>query len=85
MLKYSLNIVQQRVERHMEKKYIVRLTLNERQALEDLVRKGRAAAYRLSRIMTDANRYSTSESDERYRCHINYYKHSYCVQAKHSH
>lgn len=30
----------------MKKKYIVRLTLNERQALEDLVHKGKAAAYR---------------------------------------
>jgi len=32
----------------MKKKYIVRLTLNERQALEDLVHKGKAAASRRS-------------------------------------
>lgn len=30
----------------MKKKYIVRLTASERQCLEDLVRKGKAAAYR---------------------------------------
>ena len=30
----------------MKKKYIVRLTMEERQALEDLVHKGKAAAYR---------------------------------------
>jgi len=30
----------------MKKKYIVRLTMDERQALEDLVHKGKAAAYR---------------------------------------
>lgn len=50
MLKYFLNIVQQRVEEgsNMKKKYIVRLSAEERQALGAVLRKGKAAAYRRS-------------------------------------
>ena len=61
----------------MKKKYIVRLTAEERGQLEALVGKGKAAAYRIKHanilLAVDAggpNR-SDSEAAESFRCHQN--------------
>jgi len=61
----------------MNKKYVVRVTKDERKQLEELVSKGKTAAYKIKHanilLMVDAD--GPNETDERtskaFRCHLN--------------
>ena len=61
----------------MNKKYIVRLTAEERSSLENLVSKGKAAAYKIKHanilLKVDAGRsgWSDEETAEAFGCHAN--------------
>jgi transposase len=61
----------------MNKKYIVRLTKEERAELEDLIKKGKTAAYKIkhANILLQADAECSNWSDEEiakaYHCHIN--------------
>jgi len=61
----------------MNKKYIVRLTGDERSELENLVKKGKAQAYRIKHanilLAVDANGPGWTDEQTRaaYRCHLN--------------
>ena len=61
----------------MNKKYIVRLTIEERECLEDLVSKGKAAAHRIKHanilLKIDANgpAWSDEEAADDFGCHPN--------------
>jgi transposase len=61
----------------MEKKYIVRLTQQERQQLEALVAKGKAAAYKirhaniLLKVDADGPAWSDRQTAEAFGCHLN--------------
>ena len=61
----------------MNKKYIVRLTKEERAYLEDLIRKGKAAAYRIKhanvllKVDADGPGWSDDEAAEAFGCHAN--------------
>jgi hypothetical protein len=61
----------------MNKKYIVRLTDEEREELEGLVSKGKAAAYRIKhanillRVDVDTNTWSDEQAAEAFACHPN--------------
>jgi len=61
----------------MNKKYIVRLTNEERESLEELVSKGKAAAYRIKhanvllKIDADGPGWSDEEAADAFGCHRN--------------
>lgn len=61
----------------MNKKYIVRLAREERSELENLVKSGRAEAYRIKHanillaVDADGAGWSDEETQEAYRCHLN--------------
>jgi len=61
----------------MNKRYIVRLTTEERQQLEGLVAKGKAAAYRIRHanvllaIDADGPNWTDTQAAEAFRCHTN--------------
>ena len=61
----------------MEKKYIVRLRQEERQQLEALIAKGKAAAYRirhaniLLKVDADGPAWSDRQTAEAFGCHLN--------------
>ncbi len=61
----------------MNKKYIVRLTVEERGLLEDIVSRGKAAAYKIKHanilLMVDADgpSWSDEETAEAFNCHSN--------------
>jgi transposase len=61
----------------MNKKYIVRLSREEREPLEELVNKGRAAAYRIKHanillaVDADGPGWSDQQTASAYHCHLN--------------
>jgi transposase len=61
----------------MSKRYVVRLTSDERQALEELVAKGKAAAYRIRHahillaVDADGPHWTATQAAEGFRCHGN--------------
>jgi hypothetical protein len=61
----------------MSKRYVVRLTSDERQALEELVAKGKTAAYRIRHahillaVDADGPHWNDTQAAEAFRCHGN--------------
>jgi len=61
----------------MNKRYVVRLTIEERQQLEELVAKGKAAAYRIRHahillaVDADGPNWTDTQAAQAFRCHAN--------------